>query len=122
MIMLLAKFFLARNPALTLGHAKRLATGALILGAVLLAAGGFALWLHFHDEGVEEKVLLERDNTDLRANAAANETAGMSKAERDRIETREQKELDDEVDQADADGRSAADDVWSGGLFDDPEP
>lgn len=121
MIMLLAKFLLARKPGLTLAHAKRLATGLLILLAVLLLIGGGALWLHFHDKGVEEKVLLERDNTDLRANAAANETAGVGKAERDRIEAREQKELDDEVDQADADGRSAADDLWSGGLF-DPEP
>jgi ABC-type Na+ efflux pump permease subunit len=121
MIGLIAKFLLARNPALTLAHAKRLATGLLILLGVLLLVGGAALWLHFHDQGVEEKVLLERDNTDLRANAAANETAGVSMAEREKIEAREQKELEDEVDEAEAAGRSAADDLWSGDLF-DPEP
>jgi hypothetical protein len=115
----LARWLVSRNPAMTLAHAKRLATGGLILLGIVLLVGGVLLWDHFDDRAVERKVNLERDNRDLRANIEANETAGMSKVERDTRETAEQEELTDEVDEADAAGRSAADDLWNGGLFDD---
>lgn len=115
----LARWLIARNPALTFAHAKRLATCGLILLGIALLIGGVLLWDHFDDRAVEREVNLERDNWDLRANAEANETAGLSKVERDTRETAEQEELTDEVDEADAAGRSAADDLWTGGLFDE---
>lgn len=115
----LARWLIARNPALTLPHAKRLTTACLILLGIVLLVGGALLWDHFDDRAVEREVNLERDNRDLRANAEANETAGLSKVERDIRESAEQEELTDEVDEADAAGRSAADDLWDGGLFDD---
>jgi len=115
----LARWLVSRNPAMTLSHAKRLATAGLILLGIVLLIGGVLLWDHFDDRAVEREVNLERDNRDLHANAEANETAGLSKVERDTRESAEQKELIDEVDEADAAGRSAADDLWNGGLFDD---
>ena len=114
----LARWLIARNPALTLAHAKRLATGGLIMLGIALLIGGVLLWDHFDDRAVVREVNLERDNRDMRANAEANEAAGLSKVERDTCESAEQEELTDEVEEADAAGRSAADDLWSGGLFD----
>ena len=115
----IARWLIARHPAMTLAHAKRLATAGLIILGIVLLVGGVLLWDHFDDRAVEREVNLERDNRDLRANAEANETAGLSKVERDTREGAEQEELTDEVDEADAAGRSAADDLWNGGLFDE---
>lgn len=115
----LARWLIARNPGLTLAHAKRLANAGLIVLGIILLVGGAFLWDHFDDRAVEREVNLKRDNRDLRANAGANETAGLSKVERDTRESAEQEELNDEVDEADAAGRGAADDLWNGGLFDD---
>lgn len=114
----IAKLLMARNPALILSHAKRLATAGMIITALLIGGIGFGLWLHFHDAGVRATTNMKRDNADLRANARANDTAGLSKHERDQAEVAEQKELEHDVDEADADGRTAADDAWNGGLFD----
>lgn len=114
----IARWLVTRNPAMTVAHARRLATIATILGAAVVAGLAFAAWLAFHDAGVREETNLRRDNADLTANANANEGAGLSKVERDRAEDIEQKELENAVNEADAAGRSAADDAWNGGLFD----
>lgn len=118
MMLWLAKLLIARNPALTIAHARRIATAGVVIAAILVGAIGFGLWLHFHDAGVRATTNMKRDNADLRANAQANEAAGLSKHERDQREVADQKELEHDVDKADADGRTAADDAWTGGLFD----
>ena len=117
----IAAWLATRNPGMTLANARRLVTAGIIALGVLLAVGGFSLWLYLHDESVRKVENLERDNRDLKNNARANEKAGLSKVERDRDEARKQEELKNAVDEADADNRSAADDVWNGGLF-DPKP
>lgn len=118
-MMWLARRLVARNPALTITHAKRLATVGMVAGALILAALAFLLWLHFHDARVREDTNLRRDNADLTANAEANASAGLSKVARDRTEAAQQRKLEHDVEKADAAGRSAADDAWNGGLFDE---
>ena len=55
MIATIATWLIARNPAMTLGAARRLAKIGLAVAVVLAIAGGAALWLHFHDAGVIER-------------------------------------------------------------------
>ena len=115
---LIARWLLARNPARTAASAARIANGLVVAGLLVLAVAGFAAWLHFHDAGVRRSTNLERDLGDLQDNVEANSTAGRSKVARDREEQSEQEGLEDEVDEAEDAGRSAADDLWTGGLFD----
>lgn len=115
---LIVRWLLTRNPARTAASAKRIANALVIAAAIAMAVVGFAAWLHFHDAGVRRTTNLERDLGDLESNAEANAKAGRSKAARDAEDRVEQEGLEDEVDEADAAGRSAADDLWTGGLFD----
>jgi hypothetical protein len=60
-----------------------------------------------------------KSNAEFRAKQLeAERSAGGLKRERDAAEDEEQEELEDEVEEAGRDGRSAADDLWDGGLFD----
>lgn len=115
---LIARWLLARNPARTAASAARIANGLVIAGLVVVAVAGFAAWLHFHDAGERREAHLERDLGDMQDNAEANAEAGGRKVARDAKDREEQEGLEDDVDEADAAGRSAADDLWTGGLFD----
>lgn len=50
MILLIAKWLIARNPARTLESAKRIAKVGLIVGALVMLIVGFLLWDHFDDK------------------------------------------------------------------------
>lgn len=115
---LVMRWLLTRNPARTAASAKRIANALVLVAAIVAAMVGIVGWLHFHDAEVRRTTNLERDLGDLKDNAEANATAGRSKVARDGEERAEQEGLEDEVDEADAAGRSAADDLWTGGLFD----
>ena len=79
MIATIATWLIARNPAMTLGAARRLAKIGLAVAVVLAIAGGAALWLHFHDAGVierhETRAKLEEATTALESERRAT-TAG----------------------------------------------
>ena len=91
MIATIATWLIARNPAMTLGAARRLAKIGLAVAVVLAIAGGAALWLHFHDAGVidrhETKAKLEEATTALESErrattaAAAQSSDAMKEAE-----------------------------------------
>jgi hypothetical protein len=77
MILLLAKLLIARNPALTIAHARRLVTVALAVAGVLLMLGAFALWLHLHTEAA-----VEADRVEARAEAVSRAREADEHAER----------------------------------------
>jgi hypothetical protein len=54
MIPILARLLIARNPALTLAHARRLVTVGLAVAGIVLALGAFALWLRLHTQAAVE--------------------------------------------------------------------
>ena len=82
MIATIATWLIARNPAMTLGAARRLAKIGLAVAVVLAIAGGAALWLHFHDAGVierhETRAKLEEATTALESERRAT-TAGAAR-------------------------------------------
>lgn len=95
-----------------------LAAGIAILAACAAAWGTFKLWDKWDD-----RQAIEQDraaaNAELRAKQLeAERKAGEAKRDRDAADRQEQRELEDEIEDAGRAGRSAADDVWSGGLFD----
>lgn len=55
MIGTIAGWLIARNPAMTLAHAKRLAKVGLIAAAIVAAVGGFVVWDYFDDKAAVEK-------------------------------------------------------------------
>lgn len=90
---------------------------ALLLGLGLFKAG----WAAF--DWFNDREAVEQDRRAANAEFAekqleAERGAGAAKRSRDARDAKTQEGLDDEVDEANRDGRSAADDVWNGGLFD----
>tara|TARA_Y100001947_G_C10291001_1_gene282829 strand:- start:522 stop:902 length:381 start_codon:yes stop_codon:yes gene_type:complete len=98
----IAGWLIARNPALTLAHAKRLAKIGLIAGAIVVAVGGFLIWDYFDDKAAVEKAdskrKLEGANNALEGERRANrgEEARREAREADRdTTTEEMKEAED---------------------------
>ena len=93
--------------------------------ALLLVWGMFKLaWPVFDWFNDREAVAEDRDKANAeftKKQLDAERVAGAAKDARDADAAREQKELNDAIENADRDGRSAADDVWNGGLFDAPD-
>lgn len=92
-----------------------------ILAACAAAWGTFKLWGKWDD-----RQAIEQDraaaNAELRAKQLeAERKAGGEKRDRDAADRQEQKDLEDEIEDAGRAGRSAADTVWSGGLFDEQD-
>lgn len=91
---------------------RKVAVGVLIVGVALLVAVSGALWLHFHDKGVIEADRAEANAEFRGRQVEAEREAGAAKHARDAADAAEQDEMEGMVDEAQADGRSAADDVW----------
>lgn len=99
--------------------------GLACILAVLAALAVFKLaWPLFDWFNDREAVAEDRQKSNAEFTGKqldAERAAGADKRERDAREAQERKELDDAIDQADRDGRSAADDLWADGLFDAPD-
>lgn len=54
MIALVASWLIARNPALTLPYARRIAKIGMVAVAVMLASVAFLVWDHFDDKAAVE--------------------------------------------------------------------
>jgi len=78
----LAKLLLARNPALTLAHACRIAWIVAILGALFVAAVGIGLWLTLHDKAVIERHDTKRQLGEATAAIEARNRADEGEAQR----------------------------------------
>ena len=83
MIATIATWLIARNPAMTLGAARRLAKIGLAVAVVLAIAGGAALWLHFHDalESERRATTAGAVRDQARAAAAVQSSDAMKEAE-----------------------------------------
>lgn len=79
MIGFFAKLLLARNPAMTLAHARRLVTIALVvLGLLVLGVGGCVVKQRY-DAGVVDRARLEGNNAALEDAAAADAGAAAGR-------------------------------------------
>ena len=96
MIGTIAGWLIARNPALTLAHAKRLAKVGLIAGAVGAAVGGFLIWDHFDD-----KAAVETADSKRRLEEAHRALEGERRANRGEDERRRSREADSDTTTAD---------------------
>ncbi|KZY95079.1 MULTISPECIES: hypothetical protein [unclassified Erythrobacter] len=96
MIGTIAGWLIARNPALTLAHAKRLAKVGLIAGAVGAAVGGFMIWDHFDD-----KAAVEAADSKRRLKEANRALEGERRANRGEDERRRSREADSDTTTAD---------------------
>lgn len=113
---------------LPIGTARKYAPFGFALACILALLAGLALfklaWPVFDWFNDREAVAEDRDKANAeftKKQLDAERAAGATKDARDAETARQQKELNDAIDQADRDGRSAADDAWNGGLFDQPE-
>lgn len=103
--------------------AKRLAPVAAIL--LLLALYGvlrigFQAWDWWDDR---QAVQADRDagNAEFRKRQiGAERGAGAAKGKRDRADAENQNKLEGRIGEANRNGTTAADDVWNGGLWDQP--
>ena len=103
---------------------------ALIALAVAVIALLVALWtltapIRALSDWLSRRAAVENANNAANAEFRARQLeterhAGAAKAGRDRLDSAKQDHLEDLVDEADDAGSSAADDVWHGGLFDQP--
>lgn len=111
--------------AFTPQTARRFALPGFILAACLaglLAFGLFKLGWGIFD-WFNDREAIQQDRREANAEFAgkqidAERAAGAGKHARDTAESETQEGLENEVDDADRNGRSAADDLWNGGLFD----
>lgn len=101
--------------------ARRIAPLAWVLAAVLLVGLLAGLWAWLDARNDKAAVALDR----AQANAAfqerqrdAERRAGAAKSMRDEKEAESHARLQDTIRNADANGSSAADDVWHNGLWD----
>jgi len=76
-------------------------------------------WFNDREAVAEDRAEANAEFTEKQLDAER--AAGADKRSRDADDAQTQKELTDAIDQADRDGRSAADDVWDDGLFDAPD-
>lgn len=106
--------------------ARRLAPlgfGLMLLLAIAVAGGvlwgGWAIFDHLNDRKAVEAAT-NAGNAQFRAKqVTAERTAGAAKDARDSSDAAESNTLQEKIDAAEANGSSAADDVWGSGLFDD---
>lgn len=108
MILLLAKLLIARNPALTLAHARRLVTRGLAVVGVVLLVGAGALWLHLHT-----KAAVEADRTAAKLEAVSRAREADERAEAAGNQTREA--IEDANDRA-REAAAGSDDPLGDGL------
>lgn len=93
--------------------------------ALLAVWGTFKLawpvfdWFNDREAVAEDRAEANAEFTEKQLKAERD--AGANKRARDAADAQTQKETDNAIDQADRDGRSAADDLWNGGLFDAPD-
>jgi hypothetical protein len=92
MIGTIAGWLIARNPALTLAHAKRLAKAGLIAGAIVAAVGGFLIWDYFDDKAAVEKADSKR-----KLEEAEDALQGERRANRGEEARREAREADSDT-------------------------
>lgn len=83
----IAKWLIARNPAMTLAHAKRLAKVGLIAAAIVAAVGGFVVWDYFDDKAAVEKADSKRKIEEARTAIESERRA--NRGEQTRREARE---------------------------------
>lgn len=115
----LVAFFLSRGLGARAAKLWAVVVAALAVVALLTALWGIWQAIDWWDD--RQAVNADRDAANaefLERQVKAEREASAAKADRDRSEAAEQDELEDEVDDAQSHGRSAADDVWDGGLFD----
>lgn len=87
MIGTIAGWLIARNLALTLAHAKRLAKVGIIAAAVVIAVGGFIAWDYFDDKAAIEKADNQRRLDEARSSLEGERRA--NRAEQRRRDARE---------------------------------
>ena len=92
MIGTIAGWLIARNPALTLAHARRLAKVGLIAGAFVAAVGGFLIWDHFDD-----KAAVETADSKRQLEEAHRALEGERRANRGEDERRRSREADSDT-------------------------
>lgn len=80
MIGWIAGLLVARNPALTLAHARRLAWIVAILGALFVAAAGIGIWLTLHDRAVIERHETRRQLEELQHARKADDAVSRQRA------------------------------------------
>jgi hypothetical protein len=98
MIGMLAGLLIARNPAMTLPHARRLAKVGLAVAAFVLLVVGFLIWDHFDD-----KAAVEADRSASKAEAVSRARDADGRAGRAADDTR------DAIERSNADAKAAAD-------------
>lgn len=91
---------------------------ALLLMVVRLLWGAFD---YFNDRDAVERATNEANAEFNERQVEVEREVGADKAARDKADAAAQDDLQEEVDEADRNGDSAADSVWNGGLFDDSE-
>ena len=96
MIGTIAGWLIARNPALTLAHAKRLAKVGLIAGTFVAAVGGFLIWDHLGD-----KAAVETADSKRRLKEANRALEGERRANRGEEDRRRSREADSDITTAD---------------------
>lgn len=108
---------------LSKASAERLAPLAAVLSAVVLVGllwGGFRVW-----DWQDDRKAIQADRNAANANfknrqVEAERKAGAAKRARDREDQSNIDKLEGRVDEANKQGGTAADDVWTGGLWDEP--
>jgi hypothetical protein len=108
MIGWIAGLLLARHPALTLAHARRLAWIVAVLGALFIAAAGIGIWLTLHDRAVIERHETKRQLNDATAALEGEHRANEGAAMRDQARADAHQQTEDELEKIHAEDPDAA--------------
>ena len=97
MILAIAKFLIARNPAMPLAHAKRLAKVGVAFGAVVLLVVGFLAWDWWDDRKAVEAANLKRVAAEANAALEAERRASTAGFTRDAARAADAEDTEDEL-------------------------
>lgn len=104
----LATKLIARNPALTLAHARRIAWIVAVLGALAVAAAGIGIWLTLHDRAVIERHDTKRKLGEATAALEGEQRANEAGATRDAARADAHQQTEDELETIHAQDPAAA--------------
>ena len=108
MFLFIAKWLIARNPAMTLAHAKKLAKIGVAIAAVVLLIVGFIAWDWWDDRQAVEQANTKREAAEAKASLEAERSANTAGAKRDASRAADADQSEDELEAIHAEDPEAA--------------
>ena len=97
MFLFIAKWLIARNPAMTLAHAKKLAKIGVAVAAVVLLVVCFLVWDWWDDRQAVEAANLKREAAEARASLEGERRANTAGAKRDNARRADAETTEDQL-------------------------